>query len=136
MQPPTRALAGLMYPWLPVHPDYAAVNVAAQRDEPDAMLSFYRRLLTYRKQTPALHQGRYYPLDAGTSGCFAFLRQYNDQRCLIVLNFTDEAHTLNIPGYEDVTANTIISTNSDHDGLPVDLTDLMLGANEGMVIEL
>lgn len=121
-------------PWLPVHPDFETVNVAAQRDEPAAMLSYYYRLLTYRRQTPALHQGRYYPVEVEEPGCFVYLRQYNDQRCLIALNFTDETHTLSLPDYAN--GNVIVSTNSDRDGLPIDLNTLTLTANEGLLIEL
>ena len=51
-------------PWLPVHPDGAAVNVAAQDGDPQSLLSCYRRLLALRSRSAALHAGRLELLDA------------------------------------------------------------------------
>jgi alpha-glucosidase len=81
--------------WLPVNPNYAqGVNVADQTDDPDSMLNFYRRLLHLRRQTPALISGDYEPLDEAEA-YLAFLRRTEQQRCLVVLNMSDQPHTLN-----------------------------------------
>lgn len=44
--------------WLPVHPCYRQVNVAAQQAHPDSLWRCYQRLLRLRRQSPALHAGR------------------------------------------------------------------------------
>lgn len=44
-------------PWLPVHPSYLQVNVAAAQADPDSLWCCYQRLLRLRKQSPALHAG-------------------------------------------------------------------------------
>jgi oligo-1,6-glucosidase/alpha-glucosidase len=44
-------------PWLPLHPSYRQVNVAAAQADPDSLWRCYQRLLRLRKQTPALHAG-------------------------------------------------------------------------------
>ena len=97
-------------PWLPVNPDYAqGVNVADQTDASDSLLSFYRRLLRVRKQTPALVVGDYVPLHEETDDYVAFLRttdgldlsrvggevepEIKGQTCLVVLNTSDQTHT-------------------------------------------
>lgn len=81
--------------WLPVNPDYAqGVNVADQLADPDSLLNFYRRLLRARKQTPALIAGDYRPLHEDARDYLAFLRSGNEQTCLVVLNMSDQAHTL------------------------------------------
>jgi alpha-glucosidase len=36
--------------WLPIPPEWAALTVEAQRDDPDSMLSFYRRALELRRE--------------------------------------------------------------------------------------
>jgi len=84
--------------WLPVNPNYAqGVNVADQVDNPDSLLNFYRRMLHLRKQTPALVAGDYTPLHEEAEDYLAFLRcsETDGQRCLVVLNMSDRAHTLN-----------------------------------------
>ena len=83
--------------WLPVNPNYAkGINVADQRDHPESMLNFYKRMLRIRKQTPALINGDYTPLHETAENYFAFLRHSDDpeQTCLVVLNLSDKALTL------------------------------------------
>ncbi len=97
-------------PWLPVNPNYAqGVNVADQQDDPDSMLSFYRRMLAMRKQTPALILGDYEPLHTDAEAYFAFLRATEDQTCLVILNYSDEARTLCFDVDEDL-ASLVVST--------------------------
>ncbi len=45
-------------PWLPLHPDWHARNVAAQREDPDSMWRLYRDLLALRRAHSALSVGR------------------------------------------------------------------------------
>ena len=44
-------------PWLPVKPPQGARNVAAQLGDPDSTLEFYRQMLAFRRNTPALITG-------------------------------------------------------------------------------
>lgn len=84
-------------PWLPVNANYAhGVNVAAQSDDPDSLLSFYRQLLRLRRATPALIAGDYHALHAHSDDYLAFLRHdaTSGQSCLVVLNFTDAEQTV------------------------------------------
>ncbi len=82
-------------PWLPVSPTYTqGINVAEQLADPDSLLNFYRRMLRVRKQTPALIAGDYRPLHEDAEDYLAFLRSCNEQICLVVLNMSDQAHTL------------------------------------------
>ncbi len=82
-------------PWLPVNPNYAAgVNVADQEADPHSMLAFYKRMLAIRKQTPALIAGDYKPLLENHADCLCFLRSTDDQTCLVVLNYSENAQTL------------------------------------------
>jgi alpha-glucosidase len=117
-------------PWLPITPNLDAVNVEAQRDNPDSMLTLYRQLLTYRRRTPALRLGRYYPVEAAPAGCFAYIRQFNDQRRLIALNFTDAPLELDL---EDE-GTIALSTHPDRDTATV--TTLTLNPDEGLIVEL
>lgn len=121
-------------PWLPLAPDYAQVNVAAQRDDPASILSLVRRLLAYRKETPALFGGRYYPVDGAPAGCFIFLRQFNEQRCLVALNFTTQEKHLHLGRLSS--GRVVVSTHMDNAGHDIDLGALNLRPDEGVVIEL
>jgi alpha-glucosidase len=80
-------------PWLPVNPNYATgINVADQQSAANSILNFYKQLLTVRKQTPALIAGEYQALHLEAEAYFAFLRQTPQQRCLVVLNYSEQPH--------------------------------------------
>jgi alpha-glucosidase len=84
-------------PWLPVNRNYAeGVNVAAQEEDRNSLLNFYRQLLRLRRATPALVSGDYHALHQHSETYFAFLRYAADTRqtCLIVLNFSPEEQTV------------------------------------------
>jgi alpha-glucosidase len=120
-------------PWLPVSADYTTRNVAAQSADPTSILNLYRRLLWYRRNSPALVGGSYRPLDAGCDDCFAYLRVAGNERRLIVLNFADSQRRVSVPG--EGTGRVVISTHMDREG-EESLSALVLRATEGVVVEL
>lgn len=119
--------------WLPAAPD-PVINVAAQRDDPDSMLALYRRLLAYRRETPALRQGTYQHVADAPAGCFAYVRQDGDQRRLVLLNFLGGAQRVCLPAYGS--GRVALSTRQGRDGLALDLSDFELLPDEGVIIEL
>ena len=123
--------------WLPLASNYKEVNVARQMDDPRSTLNFYRKLLAYRKASPALQWGSYRSLNPQSAGteehCFVFERQTGDQRIIVALNFSDQSQELSLP--QAGKGKIVLSTNLDREG-EVDLTSLVLRANEGCMIEL
>ena len=76
-------------PWLPIANDYAQNNVATERSRPQSLLMLTRALIDMRRANAALHRGSYRSVEA-PEGVFAYFREADHQRLLIVLNFTDE----------------------------------------------
>lgn len=74
-------------PWLPLHPDYPLRNVAAQRDDPESLYNFTRKLISFRKEIPALRIGTFTPLVEVPRGVLAYLRRTQDEMVLVALNF-------------------------------------------------
>ena len=80
-------------PWLPVHEDYETVNVAAESDDPDSVLTWYRELAVLRAVSPALLSGDYTELFPESEAIFAYRRSCADDEMVVLLNFTDETVT-------------------------------------------
>ena len=80
-------------PWLPLNPDWAARNVAAQEDDPGSMLTLYRRLLALRRSRPAPAVGTFRLLDA-PDGVLAYAREHEGQTLRVLLNLTAKARTV------------------------------------------
>lgn len=90
-------------PWLPVHSKSASINVAAQSQDPESLLSCYRSLLALRREEPALQAGSLEWLDAHglPSRVVAYRRSLTDgaspRAVEVYLNFSKRETTLDLP---------------------------------------
>jgi alpha-glucosidase len=124
---------GEVSPWLPVASNAAQVNVESQRDDPDSMLSFYRRLLALRRGEPALEIGGYAPAGLQENG-FAFLREQADRRFLMLLNLADTPLEC-VAQLPHVHGTIVLGTNRQREGATVE-GPVRLDGNEAVVIVL
>lgn len=77
--------------WLPVNPNYRdGINVHDQENNPNSLLTYYKHLLRVRRESIALKQGDYIPLQTAAKDYFSFLRQSTEQTILVVLNYSDQ----------------------------------------------
>jgi alpha-glucosidase len=120
-------------PWLPTAANKNTINAATQSEDPSSMLSLYRRLIAYRRRSPALLVGSYRTMNIRQEGCYAYLREHPDGSCLIALNFKDQALSLTVPGIEN--GELALSTHLDRQG-PLSLSKLTLRSHEGLIIEV
>jgi len=118
-------------PWLPIGPNNAAANVAAQQDDPASMFSLYRALLALRRSEPALSVGRYLPV-AARDGVLAYERHHAGRRLLIALNFTPEPQPFNTGRSPK---GLLVSTYLDQ-SRQIPAASIVLRANEGIILEM
>jgi len=134
-EPPRVAPDPSADPWLPVGSQAAAVNVAAQRDDPASMLTLFRRLIWYRKGSAALRGGDYRSLPDAPGGCYAYLRTAGDERLLVALNFTGQPLEYQVEGH--ARGRLELATDPARPaGDPVGLHPLRLAPDEGVVVRL
>lgn len=120
-------------PWLPVSADFTVRNVAVQNDDPTSILSLYRRLIWYRKASPALVVGRFCAVDPGNDDCLVYRRDHPAGQCMIALNFSGNSHRISLS--EPKNGHLVLSTYLDRNET-VSLTNLQLRPHEGTIIEL
>ena len=77
-------------PWEPLQDDAATVNVEAQTDDPDSLLSHYRDLIDLRTSHPALAYGDFVALESEASRIYSFLRRSPEETLLVILNLSDD----------------------------------------------
>jgi alpha-glucosidase len=121
-------------PWLPLAEDYPEVNVAAQEQEPESTLTFYRRLLALRRELPALHAGDIAFVNDLSEGLLAYTRRAGTSRVLVVINFTDALRVVDVP-VRGMASELLLSTHFT-EAKALDLGALVLRANESMLIRL
>jgi alpha-glucosidase len=119
-------------PWLPVANDYLSRNVKSQKSDEHSLLTLYQRLLHIRKHSPALAHGRYSPLDNAPPDCYLYLRENEQERFLIALNFGTEPRELDL-NHSD--AYLVISTELDR-AEGQSSSPLTLRSHEGIIFKL
>ncbi len=92
MQWSPAAFAGFsnVEPWLPLGPTWRADNVENLAQDETSILSFYRRLLHFRKTSATLQRGSYRTI-AAVGDVLLYERELDGERILIALNLTDTA---------------------------------------------
>lgn len=75
-------------PWLPVHPDHVGRNVREQKENPDSLLHFTRKLIRLRKEYPAITLGDFKPIYVPQRQVMTYVRKHEEQKVLVAMNFS------------------------------------------------
>jgi len=119
--------------WLPLADDYKTINMETELKDPTSMLNLYRRLLAFRRQSIALHSGRYESIDPVPENCFAYLREAGDEKIITVFNLGDTTMRLNLRRFGRL--EIIVSTGMDRSGL-AESDHIDLSPWEGLVLRV
>ncbi len=84
-------------PWIKVNPNYPAINVEQALANPDSIFGYYRRLIRLRKEHPVIVYGTYDLLLNAHKQIYAFMRTLEDERLLVMLNFTPDTPVFALP---------------------------------------
>jgi oligo-1,6-glucosidase len=87
-------------PWLKVNPNYTSLNVSAQDKDTNSVLNYFRKIIKLRKSEPVLVYGKYTLLDPQNPDLYAYTREYEGKKLLVVLNFTDKEIQLALNGID------------------------------------
>ena len=116
-------------PWIAVNPNYKKINVADQLKREDSVFHYYQNLIRLRKENEIIVYGNYELLLPEDENIFAYIRTLDNQKLLVVCNFSKSEQKFDFSGYEN--AKVLISNyNRDarEDGIlkPYEATVLLL----------
>ena len=74
-------------PWFYVNQNYPEINAAAQENDPDSILNFYRRALALRKSSDTLLFGDYREYFPHSAKLYMYERALDGDRVLVVISF-------------------------------------------------
>ncbi len=98
-------------PWFPVNENYREINVASQDGDPDSLLNFYRKLIRFKLDNPVALYGDYKELCADSDRLYAYLREYEGKKLLVVCSFTAESVRFEAPEDIDLSKGEAVFTN-------------------------
>ncbi len=87
-------------PWIMVNPNYKTLNAAAQVEDPDSVFSYYRTLIALRRSSPwsrLIVYGHYALLAPEDPEIFAYTRELDGERLLVVCNLSPKARCFDLP---------------------------------------
>lgn len=120
-------------PWLPLV-DPTIRNVADQSDDPDSLLSLYRRLIAARAASPALRRGTHRSFFGVAPEVLCWLREADGERVLVLANVGDEVRHCELGQVEGTVGTVIAGTRARSGTLRLD--DLTLGPREGLALRI
>lgn len=77
-------------PWLKINPNYKLINAASQESDQNSCLNYFRKMTRLRKDNLALVYGKYTLIDKTNPNVYAYTRELDGKKFLILLNFTNK----------------------------------------------
>ena len=115
--------------WLPVNENYRSINVKAQDSDESSCLNYFRKMIKLRKENEVLIYGKFSLLDNANPDVFAYTRELNGNKFLVLLNFKNKTATVNTG--IDISKAKILINN-----YPAVSADGSLRPYEAMIYEL
>lgn len=88
-------------PWLRTNPNFPEINYEAEKDDPDSVFHYYKKLIRLRKSEEykdALVYGDFTPYLEETHNLIAYFRTGESKQMLVLANFQNEPRTIALPG--------------------------------------
>ena len=98
-------------PWFKVNPNYHEVNVAAEENDPDSILNFYRKCVWLKKHCKTLVYGSYREFYPKSHRIYMYERVYNDSRWLIICSFSRLPAEVKLPPEYEGRARRLVLCN-------------------------
>jgi oligo-1,6-glucosidase len=98
-------------PWFTVNGNYTEINVAAQEEDPDSLLNFYRRLLRFRKEHPVVLWGDYVEHLPESRDLYVYERNYEGKKMLVICSFTGKQIRFEAPAGIELDEKALVLGN-------------------------
>src|SRR5664279_3342340 len=82
-------------PWIKINTNYTTINEAAEETDANSPLNYFRKIVKLRKENLVLVYGKYTLLDKGNPNVYAYTRELNGKKLLVLLNFTSKVAAYN-----------------------------------------
>ena len=110
-------------PWIPVNPNYKRINVASQIQDPESLLSYYKKLTALRKNPvykETLVYGDFVPYMEDRHNLMAYYRK-GDKTLLVLGNFQKTPQTVKLPApYKEILLNNYPALKITEDSVVLD----------------
>jgi oligo-1,6-glucosidase len=98
-------------PWIKVNANYKEINAEQALADPNSIFYYYQKLIRLRKDNPIITYGSYDLILDSDLEIYAFTRTLENDRLLIILNFTKNRPVFALPGSVPFSNNEVLISN-------------------------
>jgi oligo-1,6-glucosidase len=98
-------------PWLRVNPNYKEINAKQAVNDPNSIYHYYKKIIQLRKNHPIIVYGDYELLLPDHETIFAYTRSYENQKLLVVTNFSRESAPFTLPAHVELNTPELLISN-------------------------
>jgi oligo-1,6-glucosidase len=84
-------------PWIGLNENYPMINAEQQKADKNSVLNYYKQLIKLRKSSPLYVYGETEILHKADDNIYAYVRQYEGEASLVVLNFSGDKQVYTLP---------------------------------------
>ena len=99
--------------WLGINPNYKEINVESQLNDPDSILSFYKKLIRLRKDNPLFVYGTYELFLPNHKHLFVYTRRQGSRKAIVINNFSEKSIRFKVPTSVSYTGSELVLNNYD-----------------------
>ena len=122
-------------PWMQVNLNYKTINVQQALADPDSVFYTYQKLIQLRRERPIIVYGTYDLILDDHPAIYAFTRTLENERLLVILNFTGDRPVFEMPAGLSFTNKELWISNYEVDA-DEDIQRLTLRPYEARVYQL
>jgi oligo-1,6-glucosidase len=119
-------------PWKRVNENYKDINVAAQDKDPNSVLNHFRKMVKLRNDNKVLVYGDYQLIQEEHPDIYAYTRTLDDQKMLVLLNFTDHSSTIQLSEAKSI-QNTLINN---YESLSIENDKITLEPYQSVILSI
>lgn len=118
-------------PWIDINKNYLKINVAKDLEDKKSIYRFYQKLLNLKKNDQTMIDGKFIPVRSSDSAVYAFIRELNNEKRLILGSFVPYKVKFELP---NKVKNVILSNYERANVLQDD--NIYLNPYEGIVLDI
>ena len=98
-------------PWFHVNENHREINVESQINDPDSLLSFYRRAIALRKSMRVVRDGDYVDHAKYCGSLYVYSRNLGRERLLVICSFVERPVRVRAPYGFDLAHGKLLLSN-------------------------
>ncbi len=118
-------------PWIMVNPNYTEINAKTEMEDPDSVFRYYQKIIGLRKKEKVMVYGTYQLLDPDNEKLYVYTRTLDNEKLLVICNFTEEEEIYSIP--EEFSEGEVLISNYHRETVE---KEIMLKPYEALVLKI